>query len=225
VRGKPARSALECGGPPPLSGSRSCFALLSRDFAQFCEDFFSRSHGEHRGGTAGILIPVSLCLRERFSFRFRLAASSRSRRRMRHHRSTVKRGDNVCEGSPREALWSAAAPRRFRGHARALHCYPAISHSSARIFSHGATENTEEELPEFSSLCLSVSVRDFPFDLVWLRLHGAKRIFSQSGSRPFCTEKRCRAEEAPFQSGGGPRALQSASRPALERASNISRPT
>jgi len=63
---------------------------------------------------------------------------------------------------------------------RNLRCYPSYSHSSARIFSHRATKNTEEELLEFSSLCLCVSVRDFPFDLVWLRLHGAKRIFPQS---------------------------------------------
>ena len=55
-------------------------ALLSLIFTQFCEDFFSRSHGEHRGRTAGILISVSLCLRERFSFRSRLVTPSPSKK-------------------------------------------------------------------------------------------------------------------------------------------------
>ena len=62
---------------PSTDPSFTCTAI---PHIQFCEDFFSRSHGEHRGRTAEILISVSLCLRERFSFRSRLITRSPSKK-------------------------------------------------------------------------------------------------------------------------------------------------
>ena len=57
--------------------SLHCYPSYSHSSARI---FFSRSHGEHRGRTAEILSSVSLCLRERISFRSRLLTPSPSKK-------------------------------------------------------------------------------------------------------------------------------------------------